>query len=146
MKFKFSLEAVLSLREQKLEALKEELASLKATLAEEEKELEGLRGRRRHYLEELRAKQKEGLSPPDILRYEDFLSDLEDRIHLQRKRVDHLKRQLEQKRQEVILASQELKTVERLKEKRLAEFLKEIRRQEGIFLDEFGLRRRCFRV
>lgn len=144
MRFKFSLEAILSLKEQKLEALKQELASLKVTLAEEEEELEGLRGRRRQYLKELRAKQKEGLSPHDILRYEDFLSDLEDRIHLQRKRVEHLRRQLEQKRQEAILASQELKMVQKLKEKRLVDFLKEIRRQEGIFLDEFGLRRRSF--
>ncbi len=144
MKFRFSLEALLNLREQRLEALKEELALLISSLREAEAELQGLRKRRAWYMEEFKERQRQGLSSLEILYYEDFLSDLEDKIHRQRMRVEELKKGIERKRQEIIVASQELKMVQKLRQRRWAEFVKESRRQEGLMLDEFGMRRKAF--
>ena len=95
-------------------------------------------------MEEFKERQRQGLSSLEILYYEDFLSDLEDKIHRQRMRVEELKKGIERKRQEIIVASQELKMVQKLRQRRWAEFVKESRRQEGLMLDEFGMRRKAF--
>lgn len=144
MKFKFSLETLLNLKEQHLEGLKEELSRLLTSLGEAEERLEGLRKRRIWYRDEFRRRQQEGLSSLEILYYEDFLSDLEDKIHRQRERVEGLKVEIEKKREEILRASRELKTLQRLKERRWREFKRELQRQEGLLLDEFGLRRKAF--
>lgn len=144
MGFRFSLDALLQVKENRVKTLKRELAVLKRALADERDRLEGYREERKRYMEELQRKQREGILPAEVLWYEGFISDLADKIHWHRKRVEELERSIEEKRQELVVASQQKRILERLKEKRWAEFMRELDRRERAFLDEIGIRRNSF--
>ena len=137
-RFRFSLEAVMTLRrgqhEQALEAVgrasrrhQEALNEWRAGLAELEKHLD------------LRRSQSDA-SGPDRLRYHEWQTLLEGRLEARRQDVDKAQRDLRQEYQALAAARQALEIIEKVRNRRRTHHQEEALKEEQKLLDEMGRR------
>ena len=136
-KFKFSLDSVLSYKEQVLESLQGEHAAILARVREQEAVLEAVWQDYRDCNEEYRQRKAEGLSIADAMFYQNGLRVLEAEIDRETRRLEELRRQEEAKRQEVVDAKIDTSSIEKLKEKKLELYNKEVAKSEEVLIDEF---------
>lgn len=136
--FKFRLQKVLDYKQQVEDTKKQELFRLMKIFYEEEKILHGFHELLLKKLSEFEEKQQGVLDVLELLFYSGFIARLNDDIDRQREKLKQLAKQIEQKREEVISASKERRIMEKLREKKYGEFMKEESRREQKFLDEIG--------
>ena len=136
-KFKFSLDSVLSYKEQVLESLQGEHAAILARVREQETVLEGVWQDYRDCNEEYRQRKAEGLSIADAMFYQNGLRVLESEIDRETRRLEELRRQEEAKRQEVVDAKIDTSSIEKLKEHKLEDYHKAVQKAEEALIDEF---------
>ncbi len=136
--FRFRLQKVLDYKQQVEDTKKQELFHLMKIFHEEEKVLRGLHELLLKKLSEFEEKQQGELDILELLFYSGFISRLNGEIELQREKLRQLALQIEQKRGEVIAASKERRIMEKLRDKKYKEFMKEESRREQKFLDEIG--------
>ena len=136
-KFKFALDSVLSYKEQVLESLQGEHAAILAQVREQEEVLEAVWQDYRDCNEEYRQRQTEGLSIVDAMLYQNGLRALEAEIQQETQRLEELKKQEEAKRREVVDAKIDTSSIEKLKEKKLDLYNKEVAKSEEVLIDEF---------
>ena len=136
-KFKFALDSVLSYKEQVLESLQGEHAAILAQVREQEEVLEAVWQDYRDCNEEYRQRKAEGLSIVDAMLYQNGLRALEAEIQQETQRLEELKKQEEAKRQEVVDAKIDTSSIEKLKEKKLDLYNKEVAKSEELLIDEF---------
>lgn len=136
-KFKFSLDSVLSYKEQVLESLQGEHAAILARVREQEAVLEGVWQDYRDCNEEYRQRKAEGLSIADAMFYQNGLRVLESEIDRETRRLEELRRQEEAKRQEVVDAKIDTSSIEKLKEHKLEDYHKAVQKAEEALIDEF---------
>lgn len=140
----FSLETLLKVLKEKLDLLREELAAL------EEK-----REREREYLlaleDDLNALRKAfshrcgvPTSPLDLLSFQRFFPQLEERVRRQRQNIALTEEEIESKRKEIMAVSLRIKTLERLKEREGEAQRIQERRTESKALDELSSRKKRF--
>ena len=120
-KFKFSLDSVLSYKEQVLESLQGEHAAILARVREQEAVLEAVWRDYRDCNEEYRQRKAEGLSIADAMFYQNGLRVLEAEIDRETRRLEELRRQEEAK----------------LKEHKLEDYHKAVQKAEEALIDEF---------
>ncbi|MGX8702388.1 flagellar export protein FliJ [Caproiciproducens sp.] len=136
-KFAFSLEKVLGFKQQTLDVKKNELALLQVKLTELEKEIYVLNDQftatNRKMLEEL----QKGLSAGDMLIYKTYFNTLNQKIlHL----IDQKKQLLDiiaQKKADIVAVNSEISGLEKLRDKQLTEYLKQIQKSEELAMDEY---------
>lgn len=136
-KFAFSLEKVLGFKQQTLDVKKNELALLQMKLTELEKEIYALNDQftatNRKMLEEL----QNGLSAGDMLIYKMYFNTLNQKIlHL----IDQKKQLLDiiaQKKADIVAVNSEISGLEKLRDKQLTEYLKQIQKSEELAMDEY---------
>ncbi|TQI65445.1 flagellar export protein FliJ [Clostridium sp. KNHs216] len=126
-KFAFSLEKVLGFKQQTLDVKKNELALLQMKLTELEKEIYALNDQftatNRKMLEEL----QNGLSAGDMLIYKTYFNTLNQKIlHL-----------IDQKKADIVAVNSEISGLEKLRDKQLTEYLKQIQKSEELAMDEY---------
>ena len=136
-KFKFSLDSVLSYKQQVLESLQGEHAVILAQGREQEGVLERTWQDYRDCDAEYRQRKAEGITITDAMVYQNGLRVLERDIQRESDRLEELKKQEEAKRQEVVDAKIDTSSIEKLKEKKLDLYNKEAAKNEEVLIDEF---------
>lgn len=136
-KFKFSLDSVLSYKEQVLDALKGEHAAILAQVRAQEEVLEAVWQEYRDCNEEYRQRKAEGITIMDAMFYQNGLRVLEADIQRETDRLAELKKQEEAKRQEVVDAKIDTSSIEKLKEHKLEDYNKAVQKAEEVLIDEF---------
>lgn len=136
-KFKFSLDTVLSYKQQVLDALRGEHAEALAAARAQEKLLEGLWSRYREYNEEYRLRAEEGLPITEALMYQNGLRALEQEIQRETMELERLQAEEEKRRTAVVEAKKDTSSIEKLKEKKLDAYQKAAAKSEEAFIEEF---------
>lgn len=136
----FRLQPVLNYREQIVEMRQQELAALERALQAERLALATLQGRIQAVAREIRDAQRS--VPLDCARIVEqfiYLQELQNREKEQKERIASLTKEVEAKRAELVQAMQEKETIEKLKERFLAQQREEELRQEVKTLDEISV-------
>lgn len=136
-KFKFSLDTVLSYKDQVLNALQIEHGVILAEIRVQEEVLEAAWRRYRDYDEEFREQKMNGISALDAMMYEAALRAQELEIRRETEKLDALKAAEEKKRNEVIEAKQDTASLEKLRERKLETYNKMIQKGEEQMIEEF---------
>ena len=136
-KFKFSLDSVLSYKQQVLESLQGEHAVILAQVREQEGVLERAWQDYRECDAEYRQRKAEGITITDAMVYQNGLRVLENDIQRETDKLEELRRREEKKRQEVVGAKIDTSSIEKLKEKKLDLYNKEVAKSEEVLIDEF---------
>ena len=100
-KFKFSLDSVLSYKQQVLDSLKGEHAAILAQVREQEDVLEAVWQDYRDCNEEYRQRKLEGITVADAMFYQNGLRALEAEIERETAALEELRKKEEAKRQQV---------------------------------------------
>ena len=136
-KFKFSLDTVLSYKQQVLEALQGEHALALAAVREQETLLEDLWQEYREYNAEYRRRAEEGLVLTEALMYQNGLRAAEQEIQRETQRLEELRAEEEKRREKVIEAKKDTSSIEKLREKKLDAYHKAEAKSEEAFIEEF---------
>jgi flagellar FliJ protein len=139
-RFRFKLQRVLEVRRHKEDLLKNELASLKREYEHEASLLSELISKRLEKLNEMRKRQLERTIPVEEISWHYiYLTRMNTQIEEQKTKLKLLSDKIAQTKQKLIVASQEKRVIEKLKERRFEEYKREEERAEGAFLDEIAL-------
>lgn len=144
MKFKFKLQKVLQHRKVLENLAQAELSEALMLLAKAEEELVSMladvyssENRRHQILTQPSQKALSGFSPIEQLQQIDFfLKGQEIKIQHQRMKVEDIKKTVEIRREILRNKSQDVKIIDKLKEKQKAEFISEYEKVEQAEMDE----------
>lgn len=136
-KFKFSLDTVLSYKQQILDVLKAEHAAAAARVRAQEEVLEAVWKQYRSCNEEYRVRKAEGMTIMDATFYQNGLRALERDIQRETEKLEELRAQEEAKRSEMIEAKVDTSSLENLKGKKLELYQKAVQKDEEKLIDEF---------
>ena len=141
-KFQFSLDTVLDYRRQVQDSLQVELGALTAEVRRQEGVLAAAKQKYADINEEYREKKTGGMSIAEVRGYEIALEVQEKVIVREAGKLKALQRQAEAKRQELVGAKQDASSVEKLREKKLLAYTKDLEKSEEQFIDDLvGARR-----
>lgn len=136
-KFEFSLDTVLVYKQQVLDALQGEHAAILAQLHGQEEVLNSIWDRYRSYNQEYIEEQRVGLPIVEALMYQNGLRVLESDIARETEILEGFKDQEAKKRDQVVEAKKETSSIEKLKEKKMKLYQKELQKAEEAEIDEF---------
>lgn len=136
-KFYFALDTVLSYKEQVLEDLQNQHAQIIAERIACERVIEGLEQEQQECMNAMEEKKLTGISINDMQTYDRFLTSLRRKIEQERQRLKEILIREERKREEVVEARKETASITKLKEKKRAQYDKEVQKEEEQFIDEF---------
>lgn len=136
-KFKFSLDSVLSYKQQVLDALKGEHAAILAQVRSQEDVLEAVWQEYRDCDTEYRQRKTEGMTITDALLYQNGLRVLERDIQRETEKLEALRKKEEKKRREVVDAKIDTSSIEKLREHKLEDYHKAEQKAEEVLIDEF---------
>ena len=123
-RFQFSLNTVLSYKQQVLEELQNEHGQLLYQVRQQELVLQAAEERYR------------GLTIAEALRYESGLRFLEDEIQREAKRLREYEAAAEEKRRQVVAARQDTASLEKLKDKKWEDYQKQVQKGEELLIEE----------
>ncbi len=138
-RFAFKLEAVLRYRRGLEEQRKREFAEVQRLVNEQEAALRALGEETSQAQKDLGALGKGHLDLPLIMAQRRYMLGLELRTARTHARLDELSVPLEQRRAALIAARKETKVLERLRERKLAVYLKDADREEARATDEIAV-------
>jgi flagellar FliJ protein len=136
-KFHFALDTVLSYDQQILGSLQSEHAELIAQVHRQEEMLDSLWERYRAYSKEYREHSEAGLPVTEAMLYQTGLRAMEREIQGHTQKLEKLRIQEERKREAVVSAKKDTSSIEKLKDKKLSAYRKEVAKSEEAFMDEF---------
>lgn len=142
-KFFFSLDTVLSYKQQVLDSLKAEHARILMKVRECEDAIEKLEAEHRRCVLEFRECRMNGMKISDIHTYENYLEALGLKIRRKYEELAKLKEKEEAKRSEVVEAKKETSSIDKLKEKKFKEYEKAVQKEEEQFIEEFVATKRA---
>ena len=141
-KFKFSLETVLSYKDQILNSLKNEHGAILAAIREQEEVLDEIWRRYREYNEEFCERKRSGMTAMDAVMYQSALRAQELEIQRETEKLEKLQQEEEKKRNEVVEAKKETASLEKLREHKLESYNKELQKIEEQRIEEFVVTQR----
>jgi flagellar FliJ protein len=136
-KFQFSLESVLSYKDQVLDALQGEHALLLAKVREQEELIDQLQQQYHDCNEEYRVRKQEGMTVLDATSYQRYLRTLENEITHETQVLEERRHEAENKREEVVNAKMETSSLEKLKDKKFDDYQKAAQKSDELFVEEF---------
>ena len=136
-KFSFNLDTVLDYKEQVLESKQNEHGKAMAAQNEQEIIVNQIKQEYKFNKEQLNEKRMQGLSVVEALSYESYMNHLDTRIKQEIKKLESLTEFQEKKRSEVVEAKKETSTIEKLKDKKKAEYDKVVLKKDELFVEEF---------
>ena len=142
-KFFFSLDTVLSYKQQVLDSLKAEHARILMKVRECEDAIEKLEAEHRRCVLEFRESRMKGMKISDIHTYENYLDSLGVKIRKKYEELAKLREKEEAKRSEVVEAKKETSSIDKLKEKKFKEYEKAVQKEEEQFIEEFVATKRA---
>jgi flagellar FliJ protein len=137
--YRFSLETVLNYRKHTEDALRKEFVAGKKELLMKEKKLARLDEVMMQNLMALQEKQRDGARVSDITLYDNYIKQISIDRREQINSIITLEDQLRQKCSELIEAMKDRKILDRLKEKELETYRRELERKERIFMSEIAV-------
>ena len=137
--YEFTLQSLLNHRKFIEETLQKELSLFKRSLIDEKKKLKDYEKARNNLLVKLQQKQRESITVSENLLYFNFLVRMASDIDKQRDRVRDVEKKFDQKRDDLIAAMKERKTLEKLKEKQLNAYNHKLMKIEQDFMNEAGI-------
>ena len=142
-KFYFALDTVLNYKEQVLENLQAEHAQIIAERVECERGIEALEQEQRECMVQMEEKKTFGISITDMQTYDRFLTSLRKKIERERERLAEILLREERKREQVVEARKETASITKLKDKKRAQYDKEVQKADEQFIDEFVSNKRA---
>ncbi|GFI08139.1 hypothetical protein IMSAGC007_00583 [Lachnospiraceae bacterium] len=142
-KFYFALDTVLNYKEQVLENLQAEHAQIIAERVECERGIEALEQEQRECMAQMEEKKTFGISITDMQTYDRFLTSLRKKIERERERLAEILLREERKRGQVVEARKETASITKLKDKKRAQYDKEVQKADEQFIDEFVSNKRA---
>lgn len=142
-KFIFTLEKVLSYKEQLLEGLKNEMAVLESKLHEMEMQIVSLQDEFDGKNRELRAKFAEGISSSSVSAFKQYMIEVNRRCALLEVQKADLRRAIADKRREIVKMNSDISGLKRLRNKQLAGYQALCRKEQEQMVEEFVGRSRC---
>ena len=136
-KFNFPLNTVLNYKDQVLENLKTEHAQILADIAQQERRIEELMDKSQSAAVRYRQDTQCGVTVNIMREYERYITFIQQRIVAEQGILLKLTKKEEQKRTEVIEAKKEKASIDKLKEKKLDQYNKEVLKSEELFIEEF---------
>lgn len=135
-RFRFPLGTVMDYKQQVLEAMMEEYAAALEQVHRQERAVEDCHRRYAATNCEYREKKQTGLTVAEALGYQTGLRLLEEEIERQQERLDALRRIAEERREHMVEAKKDKASLEKLQEKKLDLYNKELVKQEERMIDE----------
>lgn len=135
-KFHFKLESILRLKHQMEDNLKNELGKAKRKLDREERILGRLKSEEEECIRDFNAKTSQKTTAKKLKEHNTYISVIRKRIELQKENVNQARLNVDKVRGELIKIVQEREMLEKLKEKKYAEFIKERNKEEQKLNDE----------
>ncbi len=136
-KFEFSLEKMLSFKDQMLSGEKLRLAELRNRLAHLNDTLEQLRAEYAYCDGELKERERAGLTPQDFSRRKAYLNVLSERIKQQQQQIKIMETRVNEQVTVVVRVSQDVATLEKLKERQLEDYRFAEGKDQELLIDEF---------
>lgn len=136
-KFQFSLNTVLSYKQQRLELLQNEHSVLLLHVQAAERRLFELQAQYGQEREEYAVKSSQGISITEARLWESKFRALEQDIQAAAKKLEEEKSIAEKKREEVVDAKKDTTSIEKLKEKKIAAYQKAAEKETEHLIDEF---------
>lgn len=136
-KFNFSLGTVHKFKNQVLDDLKGQHAAAIAAVARQENVIAELKKGIVTLNLELNEKNKQGITILEATGYKRYLKILDNKVKEENKKLDQLKKTEEEKKEQVVEAKKEVASFDKLKERRLKEYNKEVQKKEELFVEEF---------
>lgn len=136
-KFTFTLEKVLSVKNQLHEVKRNELMQLQIKLNEILDSIDANQREFDRYNSDVNQIMRGGTNSASIESYKNyfnFLNDREKQLKCEQEKVEH---SIENKQQEIIEIKTEISGLEKLKEKQLAEYNKALQKQQELEIEEF---------
>ena len=138
-KFKFRFETVLELREKELEKAEIKVAAVQMELSKANQALINYRTEQQQNRTALEHILSSGrIDIIQITSYQNYIKHLDNKIHSQHQIIKQLQIKLEKVRQEMLIVRQKKMILDKLKEKDLKEYLKELEYQDIKMLDEIA--------
>ena len=128
-RFQFSLNTVLSYKQQVLEELQNEHGQLLYQVRQQELVLQAAEERYRGLNLEFRQAETEGLTIAEALRYESGLQR-------EAKRLREYEAAAEEKRRQVVAARQDTASLEKLRDKKWEDYQKQVQKGEELLIEE----------
>lgn len=130
------MKAVLEYRELILEEKKKELADAMQAVIRKEREIEVLVYERASEVAEFNRKKTEGMTVIDAGSHERHIRILQKNIDDRKEELTRLLEMEEQKKNEVVLARQEVMALEKLRDKRIEDYNLEVLKEEETLIEE----------
>ena len=130
MRFPFSLQVVLDWKRNLEEFCQLRLAAQISRLRCQEDELQKLIHQKLALAEDLKKRSSQGMPVPEYLLYQQFAEASRLELITKEERRREIKKEVEAERENLIQLSKEKKTLERLKERRLKDYLYQQERNE----------------
>ncbi len=136
-KFNFSLQKVLDFKEQVENNIKNEFAIINNHIRREEQKLENLEQHYAEYRGEMEQELRKGCYASKLILLEQFLHNMEQSIDRQKELLAKLEKQREHKRLELVEATTEVATIEKLRERKRLIFDADMLKAEELYIEEF---------
>lgn len=136
-KFSFSLDSVLSYKNEVLESLKNEHGKLLKNVVDQENYIDSLNQQYNNCNQEFNEKKKNGITIVEASIYEAYFRQMENNLKKEHTKLEKFKELAEQKRKEVVEAKKDTSSIEKLKEKKIEEYNKEVQKFEEANIEEF---------
>lgn len=135
-KFSFKLEALLKLKQSQEKALKMELGKAMKKLEEEKEKLLSYEKEKSECEENINFESQKGMSIEKLREYNNYLSGISDAIAIQKENINFAQENVDRYREELIKVRKEGQMLEKLKEKKLSEYMIEMKKEEQLINDE----------
>lgn len=135
-KFSFPLDTVLDYKQQILDSLKIEHGAILAQVRRQEAVLAKVQSEYEITNAELREKERNGLTIAGALIYEIGLRALEEDITRETAKLEELRLQELQKREQLVASKIDTTSLERLREQKLDSYNKAVQKSQEQFIDE----------
>jgi flagellar export protein FliJ len=139
MATEFRLQSILDFRTKLADRLRLELSALQGRCQEEEGRLEGLHLAEQAALTQLATPKDAALALHDVVQVVDHLDVLRERLADQAVVVRQLAAEVDRQRERVVAATQEVKAMEKLRERHVAVVAQEDRRLERVEASEVAM-------
>lgn len=136
-KFSFALDKVLSYKRQYEESVRSEHAAILHKVTQQEEKIARLWEKDGETRREMDEVKKAGCIILQIRTYESYLDYLQKEIANEQRILDALRVREEEKRQELIKAKTDTKSIDKLKEKKLEEYRYEVAKEQEQLVEEF---------
>lgn len=136
-RFKYRLETVLDYKNQILDNLKTEHAVIIQNVNRKQEEIRGLHNELAGFENEFDRAKETGIAIENYRLFDMCIGRMEEIIDEEKERLKILRKQEEEKKQQVITAKVDTSKFEKLKEKKLKEYQKEEAKADEAFIEEF---------